>query len=72
MASPSRTLTLRTMAIPYADLERIPEVIAVAGGEPKTEALRAVLRGSAAEFTVSDPPLADPDLMVYSGYPAPL
>jgi hypothetical protein len=33
--------------MPYADLERIPEVIAVAGGEAETEALRAVQRGRA-------------------------
>jgi DNA-binding transcriptional regulator LsrR (DeoR family) len=33
--------------MPYADLERFPEVIAVAGGEAETEALRAVQRGRA-------------------------
>lgn len=52
------TLTQRTMAIPYADLERIPEVIAVAGGEPKTEALRAVLRGRAVTSVVTDTAVA--------------
>lgn len=52
------TLTQRTMAIPYADLERIPEVIAVAGGEAKIEALRAVLRGRAVTSAVTDSTVA--------------
>jgi DNA-binding transcriptional regulator LsrR (DeoR family) len=51
-------LTQRTMAIPYTDLERIPEVIAVAGGEAKTEALRAVLRGRAVTSVVTDSAVA--------------
>lgn len=52
------TLTERTMAIPYIDLERVPEVIAVAGGEAKTEALRAVLRGRAVNSVVTDAAVA--------------
>ncbi|GAB3141512.1 sugar-binding domain-containing protein [Amycolatopsis stemonae] len=50
--------TQRTMAIPYAELERIPEVIAVAGGEAKTEALRSVLRGRAVTSVVTDSAVA--------------
>lgn len=46
------------MAIPYANLERIPEVIAVAGGEPKTDAMRAVLRGQAVTSVVTDSAVA--------------
>jgi DNA-binding transcriptional regulator LsrR (DeoR family) len=46
------------MAILYPDLERIPQVIAVAGGEPKTEALRAVLRGRAVTSVVTDSAVA--------------
>jgi DNA-binding transcriptional regulator LsrR (DeoR family) len=52
------TLTQRTIAIPYADLERIPEVIAVAGGEAKTGALRAVLRGRVVTSLVTDSAVA--------------
>jgi DNA-binding transcriptional regulator LsrR (DeoR family) len=51
-------LTQRTIGIPYADPERIPEVIAVAGGEAKTEALRAVLRGRAVTSVVTDSAVA--------------
>ncbi len=52
------TLTQRTMAIPYTDLEQIPEVIAVAGGEAKTEAVRAALRGRAVTTVVTDSAVA--------------
>ncbi|WP_432164562.1 sugar-binding transcriptional regulator [Streptomyces sp. bgisy031] len=52
------SLTDRTMAIPYTDLERIPEVIAVAGGEAKTDALRAVLRGRAVTSLITDSTVA--------------
>ena len=51
-------LTRRTMAIPYAELERIPEVIAVAGGEAKADAIRAVLRGRAVTSVVTDSAVA--------------
>jgi DNA-binding transcriptional regulator LsrR (DeoR family) len=54
----STTLTERAMAIPYADLERIPEVIAVGGGEAKLDALRAVLRGRAVTSVVTDSAVA--------------
>ncbi len=58
-ARPVRTtLTQRTIAIPYADLEHIPEVIVVAGGEAKAEALRAVLRGRAVTSVVTDSAVA--------------
>ncbi len=33
------------MAIPYEDLARIEEAIAISGGEPRTDAFRATLRG---------------------------
>ncbi|MDI3418647.1 sugar-binding transcriptional regulator [Streptomyces luteolus] len=52
------TLTERTMAIPYADLVRIPEVIAVAGGEAKTDAVRAALRGGVITSLVTDSAVA--------------
>jgi len=51
-------LTRRTMAIPYADLASIPEVIAVAGGVAKTAAIRAVLRGQAITSLVTDADVA--------------
>jgi len=51
-------LTRRTMAIPYADLAIIPEVIAVAGGAAKTAAIRAVRRGQAITSLVTDADVA--------------
>jgi DNA-binding transcriptional regulator LsrR (DeoR family) len=48
----------RPRSIPYADLERIPEVIAVAGGEAETEALRAALPGRAVTSVVTDSAVA--------------
>jgi DNA-binding transcriptional regulator LsrR (DeoR family) len=48
----------RTMAIPYRDLARIPEVIAIAGGVAKTAAIRSVLRGHAITSLVTDADVA--------------
>jgi DNA-binding transcriptional regulator LsrR (DeoR family) len=56
---PVRTSLMdRTMAIPYPDLERIPEVIAVAGGLHKTEAIRSVLHGRVVTSLVTDADVA--------------
>ena len=44
----------RTVAISAEQLRRIPEVIAVAGGESKAEAIYAVLRGRVATSVVTD------------------
>ncbi|MER6766702.1 MULTISPECIES: sugar-binding transcriptional regulator [Amycolatopsis] len=52
------TLAERTMAIPHSQLGRIPEVIAVAGGTEKTEALQSVLRGSTVTSVVTDAAVA--------------
>ncbi|WP_453985847.1 sugar-binding transcriptional regulator [Brevibacterium casei] len=52
------TLTQRTMGIPYQRLQEIPEVIAVAGGESKTEAIRAALRSRAVTSIVTDSDVA--------------
>lgn len=51
-------LTERTMAIPDAALEHIPEVIAVAGGKAKTEALGAIRHGRAVTSVVTDSAVA--------------
>jgi DNA-binding transcriptional regulator LsrR (DeoR family) len=44
----------RTVAVRPEQLRRIPEVIAVAGGEPKAAAILAVLRGGLATSLVTD------------------
>jgi DNA-binding transcriptional regulator LsrR (DeoR family) len=54
----SSLLTERSIAIPYADLVRIPEVIAVAGGVAKTDAIGSVLRGRAVTAVVTDADVA--------------
>lgn len=51
-------LTPRSMAIAYAELARIPEVIAIAGGTAKTRAVRSVLRGRAVTSVVTDSEVA--------------
>lgn len=52
---PLRTpLTRRTLAISYEELSQVPEVIAVAGGVIKTEAIGSVLRGRAITSLVTD------------------
>lgn len=47
------TLSRRTVDVPGRRPKSIPEIIAVAGGEAKTEALRAVLRGQAVTSVVA-------------------
>jgi DNA-binding transcriptional regulator LsrR (DeoR family) len=54
----SSLLSERSIAIPYADLVRIPEVIAVAGGVAKTDAIGSVLRGRAVTAVVTDADVA--------------
>jgi DNA-binding transcriptional regulator LsrR (DeoR family) len=50
----STEINRRTIAIRAHQLRRIPEVIAVAGGEPKASAILAVLRGGLATSLVTD------------------
>lgn len=50
--------TERTIAIPFRDLERIPEVVAVAGGTSKTEAIGSLLRGRVVTSLVTDSAVA--------------
>jgi DNA-binding transcriptional regulator LsrR (DeoR family) len=54
----SSLLAERSIAIPYADLVRIPEVIAVAGGVAKADAIGSVLRGRAVTAVVTDADVA--------------
>jgi DNA-binding transcriptional regulator LsrR (DeoR family) len=54
----STTLDQRRIAIGHADLVRVPEVVAVAGGAGRAAALRAVLRGRVATSVVTDAEVA--------------
>lgn len=51
-------LVERAMAIPYDELMKIPEVVAVAGGTGKAAALRSVLSGRAVTSVVTDATVA--------------
>jgi len=51
-------LAPRTIAIPHADLVRIPEVIAVAGGVSKVGAIASILKGNAVTSLVTDAAVA--------------
>lgn len=52
------SLDQRRIGIPHADLVRVPEVVAVAGGAAKATALRSVLRGRAVTSVVTDADVA--------------
>jgi DNA-binding transcriptional regulator LsrR (DeoR family) len=51
---PVEEITDRAIAMDYAQLVRVPEIIAIAGGPKKTEAIRATLRGGFVTTMVTD------------------